>query len=67
MSQISDIAKAQNIAEQDVMKQVILNPHAIKRLIEIDEVASLVSFLCSNEASAITGSSMSIDAGWTAT
>jgi len=66
MSQISDIAKAQNIAEQDVMKQVILNPHAIKRLIEIDEVASLVSFLCSNEASAITGSSMSIDAGWTA-
>ncbi len=66
MRQIGDIANCQNISEQEVMSQVLLKPHAIKRLLEVDEVANLVAFLCSNEASAITGSSMSIDAGWTA-
>jgi len=66
MNQIADSARAQNIPEQDVMNQIILKPHAIKRLIDIDEVAGVVCFLCSANAGAITGSSISVDAGWTA-
>jgi 3-hydroxybutyrate dehydrogenase len=66
MNQIKDTAIIRNIPESDVINEVILKPHAIKRLIEIDEVASLALFLCSDQAKSITGSSISVDAGWTA-
>jgi 3-hydroxybutyrate dehydrogenase len=66
LNQIADIAKIRNMSEEEVMNEVILKPHAIKRLIEVDEVASLVAFLCDEKAGNITGSAMSIDAGWTA-
>ncbi|HKV02352.1 MAG TPA: SDR family oxidoreductase [Ktedonobacteraceae bacterium] len=33
---------------------------------EPEEVASLVTYLCTNAASGITGSAMTIDCGWTA-
>ncbi|MFH2093569.1 MAG: SDR family oxidoreductase [Pseudomonadota bacterium] len=35
-------------------------------MIEPDEIAALVSFLCSDNGSAVTGSSWAIDCGWTA-
>ena len=43
----------------------MLAPAAIKRLIEPDEVAELVAYLCSPPAASITGASMAIDGGWT--
>jgi 3-hydroxybutyrate dehydrogenase len=44
----------------------MLAPAAIKELIDPDDIAKLASFLASEEARLITGSSYSIDAGWTA-
>ena len=44
----------------------MLEPAAIKRLVEPDEVASMVLYLASDEARSITGTSVAIDAGWTA-
>ncbi len=40
---------------------------ALGRLVEPDEVAALASFLLSDDASAITGTSIPVDAGWLAT
>ena len=40
---------------------------ALGRLVEPDELAALSSFLMSDEASAITGASIPVDAGWLAT
>ncbi|WP_406724585.1 SDR family oxidoreductase [Streptomyces sp. GD-15H] len=40
---------------------------ALGRLVAAGEIASTVSFLLSDEASAITGVSIPVDAGWTAT
>ena len=65
-NQIADQAKTRNISEEDVIEKVMLEPAAIKRLIEPDEVANLVLLLCSEKGAAITGSNWKIDCGWTA-
>jgi 3-hydroxybutyrate dehydrogenase len=38
----------------------------IHRLLEPDEVAKYAAFLCSDAASGVTGSAVTIDCGWTA-
>jgi 3-hydroxybutyrate dehydrogenase len=64
--QIADQAKVHGISEDAVIRDIMLAPAAIKRLLEPSEVAAYVRFLCSDEASGITGATQVIDAGWTA-
>jgi 3-hydroxybutyrate dehydrogenase len=64
--QIADQAKVHGIPEEAVIRDIMLAPAAIKRLLEPSEVAAYVRFLCSDDASAITGAVQVIDAGWTA-
>ncbi|MFB9838679.1 3-hydroxybutyrate dehydrogenase [Actinoallomurus acaciae] len=64
--QIAAQARAHGLSEADVVEQVMLEPAAIKRLLEPAEVADVVAYLCSEQAAFITGSSMPIDGGWTA-
>ena len=64
--QIADQAKILNIKESEFIEKIALGPAAIKSLIEPDEIANLALFLASDKASKITGSSYTIDLGWTA-
>lgn len=64
--QIADQAKILNIKESEFIEKIALGPAAIKSLIEPDEIANLALFLASHKASKITGSSYTIDLGWTA-
>jgi 3-hydroxybutyrate dehydrogenase len=65
-NQIAAQAAHLGIDEDRVVEEVMLGPAAVKRLIEPSEVADVVTFLCGDSASAVTGASMKIDGGWTA-
>ena len=64
--QIADQARTHGIPESEVLEKVLLEPVAVKRLIEPAEVADLVAFLCGPSSASISGSSFSMDGGWTA-
>jgi 3-hydroxybutyrate dehydrogenase len=64
--QIADQAAAHGLEPGQVVEEIMLARAAVRRLIEPDEVAGLVAYLCAPEASMITGASLTIDGGWTA-
>jgi 3-hydroxybutyrate dehydrogenase len=65
-AQIADQARAHGVPEERVLEDVILAPHAVKRLIEPDEVAGVVAFLLGPDGRAFTGAPVTMDLGWTA-
>ncbi len=65
-NQIAAQARTRGISPDEVIEKVMLEPAAIKRLIEPVEVGEMVRFLCSDAASSITGSALTMDLGWTA-
>jgi len=65
-AQIADQARAAGVPEGEVVDRIMLVGSAIPRLLEADEVAAYVRFLCSDAAAGITGSAQMIDGGWTA-
>jgi 3-hydroxybutyrate dehydrogenase len=64
--QVSDQAKAHGISEERVLDEVILQPHAVKRLLEPEEVAGAAAFLLGPAGRAFTGSPVVMDLGWSA-
>jgi len=64
--QIADQARVHGIPESEVVEKIMVTEGAIRRLLEPEEVAHLVTYLCSDAASGITGSAQVIDCGWTA-
>ena len=64
--QIKDQAKAHDMSEERVIREVILASQPNKRFVELDELGALVVFLCSDAAGSITGAALPIEGGWTA-
>ena len=65
-AQVADQAKAHGIPEAEVLEKVLLTQNAVKQLIEPEDVAAAVEFLCSDIAWTMTGSVLTMDAGWLA-
>ena len=49
-----------------VLDQVLLARTPVKRLVEPDEVAAVVAFLCGPGTASVNGTSYLMDGGWTA-
>jgi 3-hydroxybutyrate dehydrogenase len=64
--QIADQARVHGIPEAEVVEKIMVAEAPIRRLLEPEEVAAYVAYLCSDEASGITGAAQVIDCGWTA-
>ena len=64
--QIADQASAHGISEDEVLERVILQPHAVKELVEPEHVADVVSMLAGQAGTAFTGAPVVMDMGWSA-
>lgn len=64
--QIADQAKNHGISEEEVISKIMLANAAVKRMIEPQELGEFVKFLCSDAAASISGSTLTMDGGWTA-
>jgi 3-hydroxybutyrate dehydrogenase len=64
--QLADQAAAHGTTEDKVLEEVILAPHAVKRLIEPEEVAATIAFLAGANGGAFTGVPLTMDLGWSA-
>ncbi|MFE6222770.1 MULTISPECIES: 3-hydroxybutyrate dehydrogenase [unclassified Streptomyces] len=64
--QVRDQAAAHGISEDDVLTDVLLARSPVKRLLEAEEVAAAVLWLCGPHSGYLTGTSLPLDGGWTA-
>lgn len=64
--QIATQALAHGIPPAEVVDKVMLERTALKRLIEPEEVAQAALWLCSAHTGYLTGASLPLDGGWSA-
>jgi len=64
--QIPLLAQKHDLPEEDVLRTVILPACPLGRLLEPEEVAQGILYLCSDAAAGMTGAALTLDGGWTA-
>ena len=64
--QIPDTARARGISEEEVVKNVLLAAQPTKKFVTVEQVASLATYLSTEDAGSITGAILPIEGGWTA-
>jgi 3-hydroxybutyrate dehydrogenase len=65
-AQIPDTAKKYDMSEEEVVKKVILDRQPSKEFATVEQLGGTAVFLCSEAAAQITGTTISVDGGWTA-
>ncbi len=64
--QIDDQMKVHGLSREAVIRDIMLASQPTRRFVEAEEVAGLASYLVSDAARSITGTTIAIDGGWTA-
>lgn len=64
--QIAEQAKAHGISEDEVISKIMLQKHAIKDFVSVEDLGKLALFLASDAGKLITGVAVPVDGGWTA-
>lgn len=65
-AQIPDQMKTHNMGREDVIKKVMLERQPSRQFATVEQLGGTVVFLCSPAADQITGTTISVDGGWTA-
>ena len=64
--QIPDQMKANNMTREEVLERVILERQPSREFATVEQLGGTAVFLCSSAADQITGTTISVDGGWTA-
>ncbi len=65
-AQIPDQMKTHGMTREEVIRDVMLVRQPSKDFVTVEQVAGTALFLCSDAAAQITGTTISVDGGWTA-
>ncbi len=65
--QITDLMAQKKLDRETVERDIILDRQPSKKFATIEQIAGTAVFLCSPAADQITGTTISVDGGWTAT
>lgn len=65
-AQIPDQMKAHNMERDEVVKKVMLERQPSREFATVEQLGGTTVFLCSDAAAQITGTTISVDGGWTA-
>jgi 3-hydroxybutyrate dehydrogenase len=65
-NQIKDQAKAHALSEDEVVEKIMLIKQAVKEFIPIEAIAEMALLLAGEHATTITGSTFTLDGGWSA-
>lgn len=66
INQIKDQAQAHNMSEKDVIEKVLLKKQAVKEFIPVAAISDMTLLLAKDTSTTITGTSFTLDGGWTA-
>lgn len=64
--QIPDTMKEYNMSRDEVIENVMLERQPSKEFATVEQLGGSATFLCSDAAAQITGTTLSVDGGWTA-
>ncbi len=64
--QIPDTMKEYSMSREEVIKNVMLERQPSKEFATVEQLGGTATFLCSDAAAQITGTTLSVDGGWTA-
>lgn len=65
-NQIPDTMKEYDMSREEVIENVMLQRQPSKEFATVEQIGGTVVFLCSDAAEQITGTTISVDGGWTA-
>ncbi|WP_116082249.1 3-hydroxybutyrate dehydrogenase [Tropicimonas sp. IMCC34011] len=65
-AQIPDTMKQYGMEREEAIEKVILDRQPSKEFATVEEIGGVATFLCSDAARQITGTTISVDGGWTA-
>jgi 3-hydroxybutyrate dehydrogenase len=65
-AQIPDQMKVHNMDRETVVREILLQRQPSKQFATVEEIGGTTVFLCSDAAAQITGTTISVDGGWTA-
>ncbi|MBO6791509.1 MAG: 3-hydroxybutyrate dehydrogenase [Dinoroseobacter sp.] len=65
-AQIPDTMKEYDMSREDVVKNVMLTRQPSKEFATVEQMGGTTVYLCSDAAAQITGTTISVDGGWTA-
>ena len=65
-AQIPDQMKTHNMDRETVVREVMLARQPSKEFATVEQIGGVAVFLCSEAAAQITGTTISVDGGWTA-